>query len=101
MQKSGTIIRYSFRDIVKILVESRRPGVREAEICWKYDIVPDMVRPWRKQYSDISSHLLMQMAGINPDKDPNREGGGNDRESDVADLHDGSRNYRELEVVHD
>ena len=45
----GTIIRYTFEEIAKILLEARQPGVSEAQTCWKYGITPTMIRLWQVQ----------------------------------------------------
>ena len=70
MQKSGKITRYSSQEIIGIVLEARKPNVREAQVCRRHGITPGMFRFWERLYPDGSSQLT-RMGGIS---DTNGEG---------------------------
>lgn len=64
MRKSGNIVRYSSKEVARLVLETRKPGMSIAQLCWKYDLRPNIVELWINEHSGCSTQMLMQKAGM-------------------------------------
>jgi len=71
---SGHVVKYTYFQIISVVLAARNPNTSIAHICWDNDITPQILNHWCQQFSKCQTEELRRLVEIyNPKVTDRRE----------------------------
>ncbi len=60
----GSIVKYPYEVVIKVVLESRKPDASIAQICIENGITPRILRFWQQMYANCTTEHLAELVGL-------------------------------------